>query len=107
MLLSCALIAGCTSAPLDSSGERVMVVDGISATDLLSYDYVTQLHSEGMQSVEFCRNDLRNQAAQKGAAIVRITSIEPDYCAFDALQHGSPKNCFSAHADAFKPKPAK
>jgi len=102
------LIQSCTTAALDPGGEHVVVVDSISPTDLLSYDPVGGgLQSIGMLSVENCRNDLRNQAASMGATVLRISSIEPAYCALDGLQSGAQKNCFTAYGDAFKPKASK
>jgi hypothetical protein len=102
--LSMALVTSCATGQLGSSGQRVMIVDSISASEMASYDYVDAIQSVGMASIEDCRNDLRNKAAAIGATILRVTSIEPAYCGLGGFQPSAPKNCFTAHADAFKPK---
>ena len=107
LVASLFLAVGCVTAPLESGGSKVVIVDSISASDLLVYDPVGDLTSQGMQSVEDCRNDLRNQAAAQGATIVRITSFEPAFCALDGFTSGAQKKCFNAYGSAFKPKVAK
>jgi hypothetical protein len=100
-------VTGCTTATLSTAGDQVMIVDTMSASDLLSYEHVADLQSIGMQTVEDCRNDLRNQAAQKGATIIRITSSEPSYCGVEGFQNGAVQKCVTVYADAFKPKAGK
>ncbi len=106
-VVAAVLLMGCTHATLDAEAEKVVIVDSISPSDLLVYDRVAELKCLGMSSLDFCRKDLRNQAAAIGATVVKITSTEPAYCALDALTGKGEKKCLHAYGDAFKPKTQK
>lgn len=103
-LIALSFVIGCTTASLEN-GKSVQIVDGISATDLLSYENVKSYISSGKRTLEDCRNDLRNQAESDGVEILRITSTEPAYCLLEWLgASNAPKDCIAAHADGFRSK---
>lgn len=106
ILFLCFLLTGCSLASMPELKEpaaSVQMVDVITITDLQTYERVAELRSVGMRSVEYCRNDLRNQAANLGATVIRMSPAQPDTCAEDILGNGA-RNCFSASADAYRPK---
>ncbi len=103
VLVSLAL-SGCTTAYLSSTGEKVRVDNKITQKDLKKFNVVAELTCEGKANVDYCATDLRNQAAQKGASVVRFVSTEQAYCGLDNLKQGATKSCVSVRATALNPK---
>lgn len=92
-------------AELEPQGKRVVIVDSISASDLLFYEPLDEISSRAMMSMEDCYRDLRNQAGTLRADIVRVSSKEPAYCPFHSFDSKKGKECFTVHWQAFQRRP--
>jgi hypothetical protein len=97
-------LGGCSSAKLAPRGAVVKVVNSISEQDLARYETVGSFETKGMQSIEDCYRDLRNQAGDSGAEIIRITSTETDYCDIDFYNKNVEKRCYKMLGDGFRSK---
>jgi hypothetical protein len=102
LILVSLLLTSCAVAELGPQGKRVVIVDSLSASDLLYYEPLDEISSRAMMSVGDCYRDLRNQAGALGADIVRVSSKEPAYCALDSFDSKKSKDCFTVHGQAFR-----
>jgi hypothetical protein len=104
-ILSSTIVAltawGCTTATLSPEGEKVHIVQSISATDLLHYEKVGPIECLFMADDRNCHNELRNEAAKIGATVVHITEKKTGQtCTIGGSNH----SCVSMTADAYRPK---
>ncbi|MBS1962365.1 MAG: hypothetical protein JST04_09130 [Bdellovibrionales bacterium] len=101
---SLSLCAGCaTTSELNPEGEKVFIVDAMTAADAKNYVFVGKVNALMMLTMDSARNELRNKAAKLGATIVRITENSPVSCSVD-FENKDPKNCYQLDGEAYRPR---
>lgn len=99
-------LAGCaTTSELNPEGEKVFIVDAMTAADAKNYVFVGKVNALMMLTMDSARNELRNKAAKLGATIVRITENSPVACSVD-FDNKDPKNCYQLDGEAYRPRTA-
>ena len=93
-----------SSSKLSEAGARVTIVESIATKDVARYESLGPIDTAAVRSVEAGRNELRNEAADRGATIVRLTSTESVYCPEESSDAKAEKNCFRLFGDAFRAK---
>lgn len=94
-------VCGCTVAQLTPEGEKVHVVNTISATDLVYYDKAGAVKCLYLADERNCINEMKNKAALIQASVILITSREGNQpCGL----LGTNSTCVNMTADAYKRK---
>ncbi|MGZ3711306.1 MAG: hypothetical protein ACXWQO_18370 [Bdellovibrionota bacterium] len=97
-------LSACSSATLAPHGAVVKVVNSIPENELPRYEAVGAFEVKGMQSIEDCYRDLRNQAGNNGAGLLQIGATEADYCDIDFYNKYAEKRCYKMHGVGFRLK---